>query len=627
MDLKQVLISFSAFAFAITPATADVVDLYLENYTVSPDPGTVESIHEITIVFPDAPTTSPDFGISPTITLPDGSSVACSGKSQTNYDGRWVGYQFYFQDTYTVEGNYFVVIPEGAVKCEAELSPRIELSYTISGSDIPAVVPEDFTEGIIMLNEDWFGHNPSSMNYIAPDGTVTYNAYKTVNEGLTLGNTSQYGQVFGNRIFVTSKQNYGETGGRLISMDATTLKFLGQIMTLPCGDGRGFCAATADKGYIGGSTGFYAVDLNTLEITSEQLAPAGSNGRYTQSGDMVRYGDYVFVAQQNIGVVAVKIATDETKVIELPKICGFAITPDGTLYAACNDNDAEFVAIDPVTLETRIVNIEGSHAISSPWGTWHAASIAADTKKNVVYYVSGGGWTIKTIVSYNFDTNEFNDNYYTCPDDQCLYGAGLGVDPVSGNLVLSLKKNGWGDNSLYNWVGFVDTNDGTVLKDKTIALTEQYWFPAMFLFNNFTAPEINAEALTLAAGENTKINLADATTLETGNANLIIYSATSSDENVFTITRDANGEYTVDAVAAGCAEIMATADYQGRCAEVKIPVTVSSTTGIEPIAKTPMTADVYTPSGIFVLRNATAEQIRTLAPGIYISAGRKILVK
>lgn len=488
-------------------------------------------------------------------------------------------------------------------------------------------VPDDFKKGFFMLNEDWFGHDPSSMNYIAPDGTVTYNAYQTVNEGKTLGNTSQYGQVFGNRIFVTSKQTYGETGGRLTAMDATTLQTLGQIQTLPCGDGRGFCAATAEKGYIGGSTGFYAINLNTLETTSDQLAPAAANGRYTQSGDMVRYGDYVFVAQQNVGVVAVDIATDETTLIDLPKICGFAVTPDGTLYAACNDNNAEFVAIDPVTLATTVIDIEGSHAISSPWSTWHAASIAADTRKNVVYYVSGSAWTVKTIVSYNFDTKEFNDNFYTCPDDKCLYGAGLGVDPVSGNLVLALKKNGWGDSSLYNWVGFVDTRTGAALDDKTISLTEHYWFPAMFLFNNFTAPEISTDAITLGAGENRDFDLSAATTLAAGNAALIVYSATSSDENIFTIAREANGKYTLSAVAEGSAEITAAAEYQGRATEVKIPVTVSASSGIESVVETPGTFDVYTTTGICVLRNATKEQIHTLAPGLYIANGHKILVK
>lgn len=53
----------------------------------------------------------------------------------------------------------------------------------------------------------------------------------------------------------------------------------------------------------------------------------------------------------------------------------------------------------------------------------------------------------------------------------------------------------------------------------------------------------------------------------------------------------------------------------------------SSIETVEDTTATGRPADVYTLQGMLVRRNATADDLRSLRPGLYIIAGRKVLVK
>ncbi|MCM1319105.1 MAG: carboxypeptidase-like regulatory domain-containing protein [Muribaculaceae bacterium] len=63
----------------------------------------------------------------------------------------------------------------------------------------------------------------------------------------------------------------------------------------------------------------------------------------------------------------------------------------------------------------------------------------------------------------------------------------------------------------------------------------------------------------------------------------------------------------------------------GASEEATYPLTLVS--GINGIAADAQVGDVVAPTGIVVLRNATAEQLRSLDKGIYIVGGRKVVVK
>lgn len=63
-------------------------------------------------------------------------------------------------------------------------------------------------------------------------------------------------------------------------------------------------------------------------------------------------------------------------------------------------------------------------------------------------------------------------------------------------------------------------------------------------------------------------------------------------------------------------------------ASKKIIVRKNRTSGIESVSvNKELPVDVYSVSGVAVLRNATEAQIKALPAGIYIVAGRKVVVK
>jgi hypothetical protein len=86
----------------------------------------------------------------------------------------------------------------------------------------------DFASGVFVLNEDWYGHQNSTINMWYPDNDddpynqVYYRVFQSVN-GMEIGATAQYGQIFGGKLYIMAKQHKdpGATtaGGRLTVVD------------------------------------------------------------------------------------------------------------------------------------------------------------------------------------------------------------------------------------------------------------------------------------------------------------------------------------------------------------------------------------------------------------------------
>ena len=63
-----------------------------------------------------------------------------------------------------------------------------------------------YTNGVFLLNEDWFGHNSSTVNFYSyADGAIQYRVFQKENEGKTLGNTTQFMAQDANNIYFCSK--------------------------------------------------------------------------------------------------------------------------------------------------------------------------------------------------------------------------------------------------------------------------------------------------------------------------------------------------------------------------------------------------------------------------------------
>ena len=57
----------------------------------------------------------------------------------------------------------------------------------------------DYTKGVFIVNEDWYGHNNSTLNHLDPDNPDgdywTYRVIQHENEGMELGATNQFGAI------------------------------------------------------------------------------------------------------------------------------------------------------------------------------------------------------------------------------------------------------------------------------------------------------------------------------------------------------------------------------------------------------------------------------------------------
>lgn len=195
----------------------------------------------------------------------------------------------------------------------------------------------DYTKGVFIVNEDWYGHNNSTLNYLDPDNPDgdywTYRVIQHENEGKELGATNQFGAIFRGRFYLIAKQakDPGATisGGRITIADATTMQVLKQIELIDATgsqcDGRGFVGVDDGKGYVSSSNGVWVLDLDDMAVTKRVTGTdnpfAGSDGDkpvtnpsgalyYGQCGSMLTAAGKVFVAHQSKGLLVVDPSTD-----------------------------------------------------------------------------------------------------------------------------------------------------------------------------------------------------------------------------------------------------------------------------------------------------------------------------
>lgn len=64
----------------------------------------------------------------------------------------------------------------------------------------------DYSQGTFIVNEDWYGHQNSTVNFLTQDGEWHYRVFQTENPGHELGCTTQFGTIYGDKFYLVSKQ-------------------------------------------------------------------------------------------------------------------------------------------------------------------------------------------------------------------------------------------------------------------------------------------------------------------------------------------------------------------------------------------------------------------------------------
>lgn len=355
----------------------------------------------------------------------------------------------------------------------------------IAGCSLQSIA-QNYTNGVYVLNEDWYGHNNSTLNFWNPETeTIDYLIMQMANNyEYSLGCTSQYGQLYGDFIVITGKQDKdpGEPGdmksGRVAILHKNTLKPVGdEVHPLISvnendksdADGRGVCFVDNKKFYVGTSNGIYvfkwdeqgkiftwdsekpiAGTENNL-ITGDEVSNADGLGPLYQNqiGMMLRTQDYVFAIKQDLGVLVINPETDEIITIIEGCFSTMAQSKDGDIWVGVNYqeegneenlnypygwngdawNGSQLMCIDQYTLETKKVRID-TGGIPQSWYAWTAGSLTASETENALYFVytdpSLGqiNWFRNCVLyRFNIDAVDWDNIDLSNPDEAYAEGA------------------------------------------------------------------------------------------------------------------------------------------------------------------------------------------------------------
>ena len=363
--------------------------------------------------------------------------------------------------------------------------------FTIAAIQTSFAQTKEYTNGVFIVNEDWFGKANGSINFINANDSVDYNVYKTVNPGEEFGVTSQYGTIYGDNFYIVSKQ-----GNRLVVADSKTLQKKASFEAIGA-DGRSFLGVNSKKGYIGSAKGIYLFDIENLKIGSL----IDGTSKVGQVGNMIRTSKFVFAVSSTGGILVIDPKTHQIKQTIAGSFISVVQSKDGNVWGALSK---KLVKINPTTLETTEIAIP-TKTVPTP-SAWNAGTFCSSTQDNSIYFLSG-----INVVKYDVTNNKFEETFIEIPGQdttpkETYYGAGLRIDPLTNELVLTTIGSGWGTNSQINYVHRFSDNGS--LK-KSVKLSEYYWFPSMPVFPDNAAPIINDLETTYHINTATTIDLKD----------------------------------------------------------------------------------------------------------------------
>lgn len=487
----------------------------------------------------------------------------------------------------------------------------------------------DYTKGVFIVNEDWYSHQNSTVNFLSDEGEWTYRVVQKENPGKELGCTNQYGQIYGGRFYFVAKQEKDPganvTGGRFTVCDAKTMKIICQLPYIAetdgnsIADGRSCLGVDENKVYIGTNNGIYIFNTQSLQVTGKVAGINDNTSLYTgQVGSMVRVDDYVFAVHQSEGVLVIDPTTDKVaKVIDFTAIVdkfnafladnakidtdnknslpypgsSIALSKDGNIWVPVAEGSGGsgatlpfLVKINPHSLQTEVVYINPDDGLCPPansWYAWTPDGFCASNTENTLYWNGGfNSWFSNTMIfKYDIDTGrttkiidlETIDN-----EGWKLYGCSLRPHPVTGNLYMSLYHD-FGDNT---YITRMTDKDGRKIAD--YSMISNYWFPSIPVFPDNEAPVIAQpiDDISLKIGTTATIDLKNlATDADNANAAIVKTLKNVSDQSILE-ARIQNGSLTITPKKEGKAVVTIKVNSNGQLAETSFTVSATPATGI-----------------------------------------------
>ena len=432
---------------------------------------------------------------------------------------------------------------------------------------LPATV--DYTKGVYIVNEDWYGHRNSTVNFLSKDGTFVYDHVEN------LGVTACYGTFFGNRFYAISKQDGGY--GRISVCDANSTRVIKQIKDIDGKDGRSFCGVDEHKAYVSTAGGIYTLDLDELTVGAAVKNADGGDAKLGECGNMVRLGDYVYATEYGKSLRIIDCNTDRIVATITAKVYSITMSKNRQLWVSTDKGisrvNTESRQLEEITLTTCIrVPANSSFA-------WTPDGFCASLQNNVIYWTSTSGKNTPLIFKYDIDNNKFAKvvDLTNDPENRSIYGCSFRVDTKTDNLYLTAAV---GYNNDYKVRRY--NADGKQLAEYVMDDKEKnYWFPGMFVFPDTEDPIVgNIDAVTVEENKDVVVDLAKICSDADNFQAAIVKSVKSvADNNVATATVK-DGKLVVTGVKAGNTTVELNFCSNGISTTATVNVKVTQATGI-----------------------------------------------
>lgn len=326
-----------------------------------------------------------------------------------------------------------------------------------------------YNKGLFLVNEGWFGHETGNVNFWdRKSDEILEKVYQRENPGKELGVTTQYACLSNGKLFLVSKMV-----PNLVVVDAETMKEEGRLSLADgASQARAFACVDSENGFMSSSDGIYPVNLKTMTLGDKISGISGEVGN-------LLVADGVLYALKSKSLLVISTSDlSVTKTITFDSSAGGMVMDNGgNLWVGAGSklikvkcSDASFESIDLP---------EGVSVNSSFGWAWNAGSMTYSAKSNCLYFANAGGWAPSSISKYDISSKE-GKKLVSIDSDYQIYGAGVYLDPISGKLIVTAVKNGWGQNYKYNRL-YVYSEDGT---KENVLNYENFYFPALCVGNN-----------------------------------------------------------------------------------------------------------------------------------------------